>query len=222
MLKGLYVMSPNVFENVYSQESQKKISEYCEILAPVMSKGELLENTEILKDVDVIFSSWGAPLFDETLLDAAPNLKVVFYGAGTLKHVLTDAFWQRDIQVTTANVANAIPVAEYTLAGILFSLKNVWRFIEKVKRERTYELAVFEPVVGNYKATVGIISMSQVGRMVVEHLKRFDVNMIGYDPFVSDEEFDKLGVRQVSLDELCSKKRMSFLYMRHCCRIRRG
>ena len=202
MLKGLYVMSPNVFENVYSQESQKKISEYCEILAPVMSKGELLENTEILKDVDVIFSSWGAPLFDETLLDAAPNLKVVFYGAGTLKHVLTDAFWQRDIQVTTANVANAIPVAEYTLAGILFSLKNVWRFIEKVKRERTYELAVFEPVVGNYKATVGIISMSQVGRMVVEHLKRFDVNMIGYDPFVSDEEFDKLGVRQVSLDEL--------------------
>lgn len=114
----------------------------------------------------------GAPSFDETLLDAAPNLKVVFYGAGTLKHVLTVAFWQRDIQVTTANVANAIPVAEYTLAGILFSLKNVWRFIEKVKRERTYELAVFEPVVGNYKATVGIISMSQVGRMVVEHLKR--------------------------------------------------
>lgn len=48
MLKGLYVMSPNVFENVYSQESQEKIAEYCEILAPVMSKGELLENTELL------------------------------------------------------------------------------------------------------------------------------------------------------------------------------
>lgn len=105
MLKGLYVMSPNVFENVYSQESQEKIAEYCEILAPVMSKGELLENTELLKEVEVLFSSWGAPLFDETLLDAAPNLKVVFYGAGTLKHVLTDAFWQRDIQVTTANVS---------------------------------------------------------------------------------------------------------------------
>ncbi|MBA5730193.1 hypothetical protein HW423_10405 [Aerococcaceae bacterium INB8] len=60
-------------------------------------------------------------------------------------------------------MANAIPVAEYTLTGILFSLKRIWHFIEKVKRERTYELAVFEPIVGNYKATVGIISMSQIG-----------------------------------------------------------
>ncbi|MBA5730194.1 hypothetical protein HW423_10410 [Aerococcaceae bacterium INB8] len=88
MLKGLYVMSPHVFENVYSQESQETIAEYCEILAPVMSKVELIQNTELLKEVEVLFSSWGVPLFD-----AAPNLKVVFYGAGTLRHVLTDAFW---------------------------------------------------------------------------------------------------------------------------------
>lgn len=43
-------MSPHVFENVYSQESQEKIAEYCEILAPVMSKGELIKNTELLND----------------------------------------------------------------------------------------------------------------------------------------------------------------------------
>ncbi|TLQ39675.1 amidohydrolase [Ruoffia tabacinasalis] len=50
MLKELYVMSPHVFENFYSQESQETIAEYCDILAPVMSKGELIKNTEILND----------------------------------------------------------------------------------------------------------------------------------------------------------------------------
>lgn len=202
MLKGIYVMWPKVFENVYQKDTRERIEQHVEIIAPIMSADDLLADTSILEEVEVIFSGWGAPLFDETLLKAAPNLKVIFYGAGTLKKVLTDAFWQQDIKVTTASTANAIPVAEYTLAGILFALKDVWRLASKVRRDKTYEQGLFTPVIGNYNATVGIISLSQVGRMVIEHLKQFDVDIIGYDPYVSQEEFDRLGVRQVTLDEL--------------------
>lgn len=202
MLKGLYVMIPGIFENVYSLETQKRIEPYVEIMSPVLSADELRENPSLLESIEVIFTGWGAPLFDESLLQLAPNLKAIFYGAGSLKNVLSTEFWNHNIQVTTANVANAIPVAEYTLAGILFSLKNAWRLSAEVKRNKTYELGVFAPVVGNYKSRVGIISMSQVGRMVVELLSSFDVEIIGYDPFVSREDFEKLGVRQVSLEEL--------------------
>lgn len=84
----------------------------------------------------------------------------------------------------------------------MFALKDVWRLASKVRRDKTYEQGLFTPVIGNYNATVGIISLSQVGRMVIEHLKQFDVDIIGYDPYVSQEEFDRLGVRQVILDEL--------------------
>lgn len=202
MLKGIYIMLPNVFENVYSVQTRERINKYVEIVTPIISADELLADTSVLEEVDVIFSGWGAPLFNEELLKAAPNLKAIFYAAGSLKHVLTDSFWQSNIKVTSANVANAMPVAEYTLAGILFSLKNVWQLTTRVREEKYYQIGVFQPVIGNYNATVGIVSLSQVGRMVVEHLKHFDVKVIGYDPFVSQEEFDRLGVRQVSLEEL--------------------
>lgn len=202
MLKGIYVMLPQVFENVYSAETQERISKHVDIIAGNMSAEELLADLSILKEVDVIFSGWGAPVFDETLLRATPNLKALFYGAGTLKSVLTDSFWEHNVKVTTANVANAIPVAEYSLAGILFALKNVWKLASQVRKDKTYQLGLFAPVVGNYQSTVGIISLSQVGRMVIEHLKHFDVNVIGYDPYVSQEEFNQLGVKSVSLEGL--------------------
>lgn len=201
-LKGMYVMLPDVFENVYNEAIRQRIEDKVDIVAPVLSKEALLEDLSLLSEVDVIFTGWGAPLFDEDLLSKAPKLKVVFYAAGTIKDVVTPAFWEREIAITTANVANAIPVAEYTLGMILLSLKNVWKLQQQVKEDRHYSLGVFAAVIGNYQSTVGIISLSQIGRMVINHLKQFDVNVIAYDPYVSEVEAQELGVEKVSLEAL--------------------
>ena len=72
----------------------------------------------------MIFSGWGGPEMDDEFLDAAPNLKVVFYGAGSFKWMVNDYFWERGLKITSAKVANGIPVSEFTLSQILFSLKH--------------------------------------------------------------------------------------------------
>lgn len=82
----------------------------------------------------MIFSGWGAPVMDENFLEAAPNLRAVFYGAGSIRSFTTETFWRRDLVVTSAYAANAIPVAENTVATILLSLKHFWRMAGLAKR----------------------------------------------------------------------------------------
>lgn len=202
MLKGLFIMDKELSERVYTEETREKINETVNIIGPVLSKEEVEKNEELLNKVEVIFSGWGAPVFDKNFLDMTPKLKVIFYGAGTMKSLLTDEVWERGIRVTTASIANSIPVAEFTLAEIIFSLKNGWQLARKVREEKTFKNGIFQPSTGAFRSTVGIISLSSIGKRVIKHLDPFDVNIIVYDPYASKEDEEEHKVTLVSLEEL--------------------
>lgn len=78
-----------------------------------------------LADAEVLFTCWGATPLTAEVLTAAPRLRAVVHAAGSVKHHITDACWERGIAVTSAAGANALPVAEFTLAAILFANKRV-------------------------------------------------------------------------------------------------
>ncbi|HLZ57878.1 MAG TPA: hydroxyacid dehydrogenase, partial [Ktedonosporobacter sp.] len=120
--------------------------------------------------------------------------------AGSIRGFVTEAMWQRGIRVTSAYAANAIPVSEYALATILFSLKHGWRFAATVRRDHRYPPREHMP--GSYGSTIGLISLGMVGRIVRERLRPFDVRVIAYDPFTSAEDAARLDLTLVSLDEL--------------------
>src|SRR5205814_2716043 len=112
----------------------------------------------------------------------------------------TDAFWERKIRVTTASVANAVPVAEYTLATILFSLKHGWRLAHQTRTDRSFPSRDNAP--GCYGTMVGLVSLGVIGRMLLKLLKPFDLKIVAYDPFLSKAEADQLGIELLSLDEV--------------------
>lgn len=201
-MKGLFIMNTGLVELVYPEKVRNEIKSLAQIVSEPLSPAEVKENPAILSDIDLIFTGWGGPVFDEAFLQAAPHLKAVFYGAGTIKYVATDAFWERDILITTANTANAIPVAEYSLSQILFSLKGGWRFVQAAKKTGVYPKKHDHYIAGAFDRTVGLISLSTVGRKVLELLKAFDLNVLAYDPFVSEEEAKELNVELCSLDEI--------------------
>ena len=55
---------------------------------------------------------------------------------------------------------------------------------------------------GNYNENVGLIGCGMIGSLVAEMLKAYNLGVLVYDPFLSDEKVDALGVKKVSLDEL--------------------
>ncbi|MFA6960890.1 MAG: hydroxyacid dehydrogenase [Opitutaceae bacterium] len=200
MHDGLIILDSHAYERIYGQEHLETISSRVRLLAKPMTGGEALRRPELLAQAEVIFSGWGAPKMDLAFLAAAPRLKAVFYGAGSIRYFTSDEFWARDIIVSSAYAMNAVPVAEYTLATILLSLKNYWFHAGEIKR--LGRLTERIPCAGAYGSKVGLISLGMIGRLVRDRLRPFDIEVLAYDPFIGADEADRLGVELVSLDEL--------------------
>lgn len=156
-----------------------------------------------LAAVEVLFTHWGAPLLTEDALRRMPRLRAVVHAAGSIKHHITDSVWKRGITVSSAAAANALPVAEFTLAAILFANKRV------LDIARTYAQAREQPALlpyfaghGNYHRTVGIVGASRIGRRVVELLRPLDLHVLLHDPYLDRGHARTLGVELVGLDEL--------------------
>ncbi|MFI6480083.1 hydroxyacid dehydrogenase [Nonomuraea sp. NPDC050663] len=155
-----------------------------------------------LAGVEVLFTSWGCPQVTAEVLDRAPLLRAVVHAAGSVKHHLTDAVWQRGIAVSSAAAANAEPVAEFTLASILFANKRVIDIARTYRTERRNgDWDRLHPGFGNYRKTVGVVGASRIGRRVIELLRPFDLEVLVSDPYLRDD----LGVPTVGLDELIER-----------------
>ncbi len=198
--KALFLLDAASRELIYGPEEQGYLRAHADFYTPPQTRESLRENLDTLADAEVIFSGWGAPMMDEGFLSAAPNLKAVFYGAGTIGYCTSEAFWNREIVITSAYAANAVPVAEYTLATILLSLKNFWRYEALVRAGKGWGDHTRE-VTGCYRSTVALIGCGMIARKLIELLKAFDLRCVVYDPFLTTAEAALLDVELCTLEE---------------------
>ena len=175
-------MRSDVAEEVYGPRERAAASRLASITGDV-------------SEAEVILASWGCPVMDAGFLDTAPRLRLVLYAAGSVRAFVTEALWERSIRVSSASALNAAFVAEYTLAVILFSLKHGWRLVREPGGTRAQ-------VPGAFGATVGIVSLGAVGRLVRKMLRPHQLKVVAYDPFLTADEARRLGVRSVDLAEL--------------------
>lgn len=210
MRKALYILNEEAFPLIYGPAEQAEIADLVEVIAPAQTAASIQQRPDLLAEVEIILSGWGAPKFDAAFLEKAPQLKAVFYGSGSVRAIVTDAFWDRGVTLCNAYGANAVPVSEYTLATILFSLKLGWKFA--LANKGIGEAPNRGNVPGACGSTVGLISLGMIGRLVRERLKPFELNIVAYDPFLKPEDAARLGVEQVSLEELFERSHVVSLH----------
>jgi phosphoglycerate dehydrogenase-like enzyme len=169
MPEGMTTPFPKALEKIYGEEERAAVAGLADVYAPFQTGNSVAKNPGVLAEAEVILSGWGAPAMDGGFLAAVPNLRVVLYGAGSIRRVATPAFWERDLRITSAYAANAVPVSEYALTVILFSLKRGWHFAFSAQREKA--LPRQGQVPGAYGSTVGLVSLGMVGRLVRERLR---------------------------------------------------
>lgn len=204
MPKGIFILSDHAFELIYGQKLYAEIANRVELVAEIQTKESIRANLGLLAEVEVIFSGWGAPVMDEEFLAAAPKLRAVFYGAGSIKAMTPDAFWARGITVTSAYAMNAVPVSEFTLASILLSLKRYWFHALETKRQAGFQRSEIKPA-GAYGSKIGLISYGMIARLVRERLKPFDLEVLVYDPFLKPSQAAEANVKLVSLEKIFSE-----------------
>jgi len=192
-------MTPGLEDTLFNEQVRAELNQICDVVS-WQSNQALPPN-----DVDIILASWGSPKFEKEFLDAVPNVKMVAYAAGTIKKIVTDDFWERDIKIVSAAAANAIAVAEYTVSAMVFLAKNV-RHSAKLYADDDKDnfLKLRDEPVGFNGLNVGLIGASYVGREVIRLLRSYNVKVAIYDPYLTQEEAEKLGVAKMELNQLVS------------------
>ncbi|MFE5295938.1 hydroxyacid dehydrogenase [Streptomyces sp. NPDC056632] len=202
----LLAMGPGVAERLLTEDHRARLAALTRT-DPSLVAHDLTapgpEAAAALAEAELLLTCWGATPLTPEVLDRAPRLRAVVHAAGSVKHHITDACWARGIQVTSAAAANALPVAEYTLAAILLAGKRVLRSARQYAELRTDQAWIAESASwGNYRRTVGIVGASRIGRRVLDLLRPFDLQVLLHDPYVTAAP---PGVELVGLDELCAR-----------------
>jgi phosphoglycerate dehydrogenase-like enzyme len=158
----------------------------------------------LLAETEILVTGWGCPIVDAGVIAMAPRLKLIAHSAGTVKFLITPEIYEAGIAVTHAADANAVPVAEFTLAAILFSNKQVFRLHRLYLADHSRRLAheVMDQPIGNYRKTIGLIGASRIGRKVAAFLQPFDFDVLLYDPYVLSGDPVTAHAELVELDDL--------------------
>lgn len=201
--RAAFAMGPETAAAILDERTLAAFSQVCDLAPPPVLDDFTTDRARaVLADTELLVTGWGCPPLDAAALASAPRLRAVVHSAGSVRGHITDACWERGIEVSSAAAANALPVAEYTVAMILLSGKRVLERTRSYRAGHRDDWLTDSPEVGNYRRTVGILSASLIGRRVVELLRPYDLRVLLHDPYVSDEEAAALGVRPVGLGEL--------------------
>ena len=194
--------SKDIF-TVYSESVVSEIQSLTEIEKRLYDKAAVISSPESFSNVEFIFSTWGMPEFtEEEIKTCFPSLKCIFYAAGSIQR-FTHPFINRGVKIFSAWAANAVPVAEMTVAQIILSNKGYF-ISSRLYHEKGWKdaHAAFERCKGNYGEVVGIIGAGMIGSTVAKMLKAYNLKLLIFDKFISDEKARELGGEKCDLDTL--------------------
>ena len=182
---------------VYHADTVALLQSLCELDDRIYASADL---ASIPADTEIVFSTWGMPCLTEAQIKAhLPRLQAVFYAAGSVQ-AFARPLLASGVRVFSAWQANAVPVAEYTLAQILLANKGFFAQARDMKAQRGAPRST--SYLGNYRQCVGLIGCGSIGSLVAKALQQYDLDVYVYDPYLSDARADALGAQRCSLDEL--------------------
>ena len=194
--------SDKIFK-VYSPESVCELQKLTDIEKKIYSKADVIRDRAAFSGVETVFSTWGMPSFtEEEIKSCFPSLKCVFYAAGSVQS-FARPFLNCGVRVFSAWAANAIPVAELTVSQIILANKGYFLTsrLYSAHGHRDAKRA-FKKCNGNYGECVGIIGAGMIGKLVIQMLKNYNLNVLVFDPFLPDEKARELGVTKCTLEEI--------------------
>lgn len=187
---------PEKLKSVYTPELRDVICSGCGCDADLYTKEDILACPEKFRHVKWIFSTWGMPVFTEDeIRDLLPELEAVFYGAGSVQE-FARPFLRCGVKVFSAWMANAVPVAEYTVAQILLANKGFFASSRLMSAGSVADArATGKQYPGNFDAIVGIIGTGAIGRLVCKALKQYRIRVLACSLELDEALAEELGVQ---------------------------
>lgn len=202
-MKIAMIFKKSAIPSLFTQKALKQLAQMGEL---VIHDSDDLSDESVkatIAGADIAITSWGNTTLNADILDAAPNLKLVLHAAGTVKPIVSDAMWERGIRVDASTKPLGMGVAETALGFAISASKNFYQVNEDIHnggwgqhRLNCREL---------YEITVGVISGGFVGRHFIKLLTNFGVDILLYDPYITEEQAAAMGAKKAELKELLNQ-----------------
>jgi D-3-phosphoglycerate dehydrogenase len=137
------------------------------------------------------------------LIAAAGRLKVIGRAGIGVDTVDVDAASKRGIVVMNTPLANTITTAEHAVSMMLALARKIPQAHATMKAGQ-WEKKKFTGV-EVYQKTLGVIGLGNIGKIVARRAIGLEMKVIAYDPFITREKAEELGVGLVGLEELLSR-----------------
>jgi phosphoglycerate dehydrogenase-like enzyme len=196
--------NPSMVDFVFGKGRKQRIASTYDLYPEIVTPRNIHEHLPHLQDLEIIFSTWGMFSLTSEQLDMLPNLKFVFYGAGSVSS-FAKCFLDRGIRIMSAWGANAIPVAEFTVAQITLAMKGYFTNLQHNKTLAGYVSWNRSLHHGNFAQSVAILGCGMIGREVIRRLKEYELNILIYDPYLTATQAKELGGEKVELLEAFQK-----------------
>ncbi|MBI5226778.1 hypothetical protein HY994_06135 [Candidatus Micrarchaeota archaeon] len=134
------------------------------------------------------------------VLAAAPKLNVVARAGSGVDNVDVPEATRRGVLVVNAPGGNAVSAAEMTIALLMATVRKVPNANASLKAGE-WKRESFKGMEISGKV-VGLVGLGAVGKVVARILNGFGARVLAYDPFITDEQADRIGVQKTELDVL--------------------
>ena len=157
------------------------------------------ELKQLVKDADGWIIRSGTRITSD-LVEAAENLKVIGRAGVGVDNVDLKAATRKGILVLNAPEGNTISTAEHACTLMMALSRHVPQADASLKSGKWDRKSFSGSEL--FEKTLGVVGLGKIGRVVASRMQGFGMTVLGYDPVVSREMAENMGVTLVSLEEL--------------------
>ncbi len=161
-----------------------------------ISHEELLD---IVRDYDALIVRSRTKVTRD-VIERAEKLKIIGRAGVGVDNIDVSFATERGIVVVNAPGGNSVSAAEHTI-GLIISLVRKIPQADRSVKEGKWERKKFVGIELRGK-TLGIIGLGRIGYEVAKRMRCFEMNILAYDPYVSEERAKSVGAKLVDLEEL--------------------
>lgn len=160
------------------------------------------ELVAIIKNYDALIVRSQTEVTAE-VIHQADRLQVIARAGVGVDNIDVNAATKKGIIVINAPGGNTISATEHTLAMLLAVARNIPQ-AHRLTTEGEWNRGAFQGV-ELYRKTLGIIGMGKIGTEVAKRAKSFGMEILGFDPYFTEERAAKLGIKKATLDEIAGE-----------------
>lgn len=192
-------MSKVLISDAMSSKAEEIINNFDGVTADVNTGLAPDELIKIIGDYEGLAVRSSTKVTKE-ILDAATKLKVIGRAGTGVDNIDVEECTKRGIIVMNTPGGNTITTGEHAVAMMVALARHIPQATASM-REGKWEKKKFEGTELTAK-TLGVLGMGNIGKVVAERGLGLKMEVIAFDPFLTEETAEKLGVKLVSQDEL--------------------